>query len=140
MSHTDAARWRAERREAAHAHAEALRQRRESESAQARAMITEFLAHAREHGPQPEPLRVRTYDGRARYRTPLHGWYLRFDETVAIDTDGEFYVLRTPPSVVGRLRGVRPEPSDPPLVIGAGGKDGESIDMRDALARLRAEG
>ncbi|WP_369826258.1 hypothetical protein [Cellulomonas sp. PSBB021] len=96
MSDTDAARWRAERREAAHAHAEALRQRRESESALARAMITEFLAHARAHGPQPEPLRVRTYDGRARYRTPLHGWYLRFDETVAIDTDGEFYVLRTP--------------------------------------------
>jgi len=133
----DAARWREERREAAHAHAEALRQRRAAEAAQARTMIDEFLAHARVHGPAPEPLRARTYDGRARYRTPLLGWYLRQDETVAIDTDGAFYVLRTPPSVVGRLRGVRPEPSDPPLVIGAGGKDGESIDMKDALARLR---
>lgn len=138
MSDTDAARWREERREAAHAHAEALELRRQAESARAHAMITEFVAHALEHGPAPEPLRVRTYDGRQRYRTPLQGWYLRFDETVAIDTDGAFYVLRTPPSVVARVRGVRPEPSDPPLVIGAGGKDGESVDMKDALARLRA--
>ena len=70
-------------------------------------------------GPSPEPLRVRTFDGRARYRTPLEGWYLRLDETLAIDTAGLFYVLRTPPSIVGRLRGVVPEPSDPPLVLGA---------------------
>ncbi|CAM5791277.1 hypothetical protein [Cellulomonas persica] len=137
MSDTDAARWREERREAAHAHAEALERRREAESARAHAMILEFVAYAKVHGPAPEPLRVRTYDGRQRYRTPLEGWYLRTDETVAIDTDGAFYVLRTPPSLAGRLRGARPEPSDPPLVIGAGGKDGESVDMKDALARLR---
>ncbi len=138
MSDTEAARWREERREAAQAHAEALGRRRQAESARAHAMIVEFIAHARVHGPAPEPLRVRTFDGRHRYRTPLEGWYLRTDETVAIDTDGAFYVLRAPSSLAGLVRGVRPEPSDPPLVIGAGGKDGESVDMKDALARLRA--
>lgn len=138
MKDTDAARWREERREAALAHAEALERRRKAESAQAHAMILEFIAHAKVHGPAPEPLRVRTFDGRQRYKTPLEGWYLRTDENVAIDTDGAFYVLRVPPSLAGRLRGARPEPTDPPLVIGAGGKDGESVDMKDALARLRA--
>ncbi|AEI12941.1 hypothetical protein [Cellulomonas gilvus] len=134
----EAARWREGRREAAQAHADALRRKQQAESSQARALIDEFVAEARRLGPDPEPLRARTYDGRARYRTPLTGWYLRFDETLAIDADGLFYVLRTPPSLVGRVRGVVPEPSDPPLVLGAGGKDGESIDLRDALDRIRA--
>jgi hypothetical protein len=31
---------------------------------------------------------------------------------------------------------VRPEPSDPPLVLGAGGKDGESLDLDVAIARV----
>jgi hypothetical protein len=34
---------------------------------------------------------------------------------------------------------VVPEPSDPPLVLGAGGKDGESVDLREALDRVRAQ-
>ncbi|MBD7919588.1 hypothetical protein H9657_15055 [Cellulomonas sp. Sa3CUA2] len=133
-----AARWREQRREAASAHGEALAARQRAESARARAMIDEFLEQARALGVHPVPLHVRSYDGRARYRTPLQGWYLRRDETVGIDTAGEFYVLTTPTSVVARLRGVTPTPQDPPLVIGAGGKDGESIDMPDALARVLA--
>ena len=71
-------------------------------------------------------------------RTPLQGWYLRRDETVGVDTAGEFYVLTAPPSLTARFRGVQPVPQDPPLVIGAGGKDGESIDLPDALARVLA--
>lgn len=128
------ARWREERREAAAAHADALERRRQAESAQARTLIAQFLERARAQGVPPVPLRARSYDG-ARYRTPLRGWYLRLDESIAIDTDGEFYLLRTPPSLAGRLRGVTPAPSDPPLVLGAGGKDGESIDIADALTR-----
>jgi hypothetical protein len=31
---------------------------------------------------------------------------------------------------------VTPAPSDPPLVLGKGGRDGESIDLADALARV----
>jgi|GEM_PF-173917 len=131
-----AAQWRARRREAAGAHADALAARQRAESARARAIIAEFLVDVRARGVAPVPLHVRSYDRRARYRTPLEGWYLRRDETVGIDTAGEFYVLTAPPSLVARFRGVQPTPQDPPLVIGAGGKDGESIDLPDALARV----
>lgn len=133
----DAASWRARRREAAGAHAEALAARQRAESARARALIEEFLVAVRRDGPAPVPLHVRSYDGRARYRTPVEGWYLRRDGTVGIGTDGAFYVLTAPSSLAARFRGVRPTPQDPPLVIGAGGKDGESVDMADALRRVR---
>lgn len=133
-----AARWREQRREAAGAHAEALAARQRAESTRARAMISEFLADVRARGVAPVPLHVRSYDGGARYRTPLTGWYLRRDESVGIDTAGAFYVLTAPASLVARFRGVHPTPQDPPLVIGAGGKDGESVDLPVALARVLA--
>lgn len=137
MSTTDdAARWRDERRAAAAAHADALARKQQAESQQARRLIAEFVERALRTGPAPVELRARSYDGRARYRTPLHGWYLRRDESVAIDTAGEFYVLSAPASLGARLRGVTPAPSDPPLVLGAGGKDGESLDLTQALARV----
>ncbi|MBO3100347.1 hypothetical protein [Cellulomonas fengjieae] len=138
MTDDKAARWREERRAAAAAHGERLAERQRAESAQAQEQIDAFLRRALTDGPAPEPLSARSYDGRARYRTPLVGWYLRRDETVAVDTDGRFYVLTTPSSLTARLRGVTPEPSAPPLVIGAGGKDGESLDMAEALARVLA--
>ena len=138
MTDDKAARWREERRAAAAAHGELLADRQRAESARAQEHITAFLRRAQSSGPAPEPLFARSYDGRARYRTPLVGWYLRRDETVAIDADGRFYVLTTPSSLTARFRGVTPEPSDPPLVIGAGGKDGESLDMSEALARVLA--
>lgn len=130
-----AADWRSRRREAADAHEAALRARRQAESARARELIARFVADARARGVAPEPLHAQGYGGRGRYRTPLEGWYLRRDRTVAVGTDGGFYVLTVPPSLAARLRGVRPEPQDPPLVIGAGGKDGESLDLPVALAR-----
>ena len=133
-----AAAWREERRAAAAAHGELLAGRQRAESAQAQEQIDAFLRRALKFGPAPVALSARSYDGRARYKTPLTGWYLRRDETVAVDTDGKFYVLTTPSSLAARFRGVTPEPSAPPLVIGAGGKDGESLDMSEALARVLA--
>ena len=138
MSDDKAAAWREERRAAAAAHGELLAGRQRAESAQAQEQIDAFLRRAATAGPAPVELSARSYDGRARYRTPLTGWYLRRDETVAIDTEGKFYVLTTPSSLRARFRGVTPEPSAPPLVIGAGGKDGESLDMSEALARVLA--
>lgn len=93
---------------------------------------------SRRTAPDRHPLAARSYDGRARYRTPLRGWYLRRNESVAVGTDGEFYVLTVPPSLRARFTGVSPEPSDPPLVLGKGARDGESIDLADALARALA--
>ena len=136
----DAARWREERRAAADHHAQALARRQAAESAQASELLRGLVVRALADGPEPEPLVVRSFDGRHTYRTPLRGWYLRQDRSVAVDTDGAFYVLRAPSSLGATFRGVRPEPSDPPLVLGAGGKDGESLDLDVAIARVLARG
>ncbi|HEY0186371.1 MAG TPA: hypothetical protein VGC67_02685 [Cellulomonas sp.] len=127
--------WRTRRREAADAHEAALLARRRAESDRARELIRRFVVEAARRGVAPVPLHATGYGGRGRYRTGLDGWYLRRDETVAVATDGEFYVLTVPGSLGARFRGVQPDPQDPPLVIGAGGKDGESLDLPVALAR-----
>lgn len=126
--------WRDQRSEAAAAHARALEQRQTGESVQARALIADFVRTATERGPEPVHLRARSYDGQSRYRTPLQGWYLRRNESVAVGTDGEFYVLSVPPRLRSLVTGATPVPSEPPLVLGKGGRDGESIDLVDALA------
>lgn len=131
----DRASWRSRRREAAAEHGEALERRQAAQSRQARALIEEFVREATARGVPATPLVARAYDGRARYRTPLRGWYLRRNETVAVGTDGEFYILSVPSSLRARVRGATPVPSEPPLILGKGGRDGESIDLVDALAR-----
>ena len=126
--------WRRQRTEAAALQQRELDRRRAREAEAARALLAGFVADARERGLEPEPLRARAFDGSATYRTPLRGWYLRRNRSVAVGTDGEFYVLSVPGSLVARVRGTTVEPSDPPLVLGKGGRDGESIDLADALA------
>lgn len=133
---SDAARRRAERQEAAAAHADALSRRQAAESARARDMLAELVRRASADGPAPVPLRARSFDGRHRYRTQLVGWYLRQDESLAVSTSGDFYVLRAPATLAARWRGVELAPTDPPLVLGAGGKDGESLDLHVAIARV----
>lgn len=135
-----AARWRAERQEAAAAHGEALERRRRADSERARTMLGEMVVRALREGPEPVPLRAVDPDGRRTSRTRLRGWYLRRDHRVAVGTDGEYYVLVRPGGLFGALRRFQPVPSEPPLVIGAGGRDGESIDLADALARVLAGG
>ncbi|MBD5786267.1 hypothetical protein IF650_08750 [Cellulosimicrobium terreum] len=126
--------WRRQRTEAAEHQQRELDRRRERESAAARELIAGFVARAREQGLSPEPLRARSYDGRSVFRTDVVGWYLRRNQSVAVGTDGEFYVLSVPGGLRARLRGATLAPSDPPLILGKGGRDGESIDMADALA------
>ena len=91
--------WRDQRAEAAEQHARSLRRRQEAESAQARTLIAEFVATATARGIEPVPLHATTYDGRTRYRTATRGWYLRRNQSVAVGTDGEFYILSVPRSV-----------------------------------------
>lgn len=126
--------WRRQRTEAAAHQQRELDRQRARESAAARALLADFVVRARELGLEPEPLRARSFDGSSTYRTPLLGWYLRRNRSVAVDVDGEFYVLSVPGGVLARLRGTTVAPSDPPLVLGKGGRDGESIDLPDALA------
>lgn len=136
-SSSDAA-WREERsRNAAH-QAAGLERRRAAESAQARELIREFVARATAEGVPTVRLVARAYRGNGRYRTTIDGWYLRKNQSVGVGTDGEFYVLSVEGSLRARLRGAQVPPSDPPLVLGQGARDGESIDLAEALARALA--
>jgi hypothetical protein len=128
--------WAQRRTEAAQAKADRLRAKQDAEHAHAEALLEAFVDVARRVGLEPEPLRVRGYGGRGEARTPLRGWYLRIDRTAAVSTDADFYVLTAPLTVVDRLRGVHPRPQRPPLVLGANGKDGDSIELGQALDRL----
>jgi hypothetical protein len=128
--------WGRRRREAAEDRAEMLERRRRAENARAAEMLRTFVAAAARAGLAPERLRVQGYDGRGTSRTGLTGWYLRGDRTVAVGTDGRFYVLTARLTPLDRLRGTTVPPADPPLVIGAGGKDGDSLALAAALTRL----
>ena len=133
----DGAAWRENRRTTTSAHQAALERRRAAEADRARGLLADFVRECLELGPAPVPLRARSHDGRHRYRTDLTGWYLKQNESVAVGTDGEFYVLAIPPSLAAWFHGAALAPTDPPLVLGAGGRDGESIDLPAALDRVR---
>ncbi|UFU02110.1 hypothetical protein LQF12_11375 [Ruania suaedae] len=128
--------WASRRREAAAEHERRLVARQASENARAQELLERFARVAGQAGLPTSALEVQGYGGRGSARTPLRGWYLRVDRTAAVGTDGSFYVLTAPLGMWDRLRGVAPEAKPPPLVLGAGGKDGDSIDLRDALERL----
>ncbi|MBI9116082.1 hypothetical protein [Sanguibacter suaedae] len=139
-SPAEEAAWRDERsRNAAH-QAATIERRRAAETARARSMIAEFVAAATAVGVPTERLVARDYGGRRTYRTRLQGWYLRKNRSVAVGTDGEFYLLTTAGSLRARVVGATLEPAEPPLVLGQGARDGESIDLSEALERaLRGE-
>jgi hypothetical protein len=130
--------WRDERRQAAVEHAAALERRKASETAQARQLLTDFIATLKERGVAPEPLRAQVVGTNTSYRTGLTGWYLRRNRSLAVDVDGNFYILGVPASLKARVAGVHVVPSDPPLVVGQGARDGESLPLAELL-RLRLE-
>ena len=116
-----------------------LERRRQGESAQAAALIREFAATATATGIEPERLYARGYTGTARYKTNVVGWYIKRDRSIGVSTDGLFYLLHAPGSLAARFTGVDLEPADPPLELGRGARDGESIPLTEALAiRLEA--
>ena len=120
--------------------AHALERQRQAETRQAAEMIRRFAADAAQAGLATTRFTARTYDGSTRYRTDVEGWYLKRDMSVGVGTDGEFYVLSVPRSVRGMLRGVSLEPGEPPLELGKGARDGESMPLADALAKRLAGG
>jgi hypothetical protein len=138
VSDDDLSAWRANRRDAAEEHAAALDRRKAGESDEARQLIAAFVTSAQERGLSPSPLVARARNGRGTYRTGLTGWYLKHNRSIAVDTAGNFYVLTAPASVKARFTGVEVTPSDPPLIVGVGGRDGESMPMSELL-QLRLE-
>lgn len=132
---TDGTDWARQRTEAAREQERRLHARKEVEHAKARKILEEFVEVARGTLPT-ERLMVKGYGGRGSARSDVEGWYLRLDRTIGLGTDGSFYVLTAPLGVLDRVRGVKLTPTPPPLVIGAGGKDGDSIELVAALDRL----
>ena len=128
--------WAQGRREAAAELERRLLEKQAAESAKAQTLIDAFIATASTQARPPEPLVVQGYRG-GQARTTLQGWYLKADRSVGLATDGTFYVLRADLSLRERLRGYTPRALPPPLIVGEGGGDGETIDMADALARHR---
>ena len=134
----DPAKRRAERAERADYHVEAQRRRSEQDSAKAQVLVDRFVARATEAGLATEELTARPWTGRGRYRTGVVGWYLRRDRSVGVDVDGRFYVLVVAPERFGRWRTVRVDPTPPPLQVGRGARDGESVTL-DALLETRLQ-
>jgi hypothetical protein len=132
----DAAKRRAEAAERADYHVEAQRRRAEQESAKAQVLVDRFVERARQAGLPTEQLTARPWSGRGRYRTGVTGWYLRRDQSIGVGLDGGYYVLVVPPARLGRWRAVPVEASPPPLQVGQGARDGESVAL-DALLEMR---
>lgn len=111
--------------------------RREGEAAQV--LVDQFVKDVRARGIEPVPLQAMQLDGR-RVKTDKIGWYVNNGRSLAIGTDGSWYVLTVPSTPLGRFRGAKLQPSLPELVVGRGGRDGESGDLQDFLDRVLEQG
>ncbi|MGC4749779.1 hypothetical protein ACLQ28_29590 [Micromonospora sp. DT201] len=140
MSERDGREWRDQQRQAVRAHADADARQRAAEQAQAAELVAWFVAEATRRGLRTTRLVARGYNGRGRYRTRLNGWYVDRAETRAVDVDGRFHLLTVPGGLRARLFGAEPQASPAPLIVGAGGRDGESIPLRTLLTRLLDDG
>jgi hypothetical protein len=125
------------RAEEAARRAELAASQERAESKQAQVLIDRFVADAKARGIAPQPLRATLYSGKS-VKTDKVGWYLRKNESLAIGDDGSYYVMTVPGGLRERLSGVMLKASPPPLVVGKGGRDGESGDLAEFL-RWRLE-
>jgi len=129
--------WVAQRTHAAAIQASRLAARQDAEHTRAEALLAKFLPIVTAHGPAPVDLMVQGYGGVGLAPTHLKGWYLRNNRTCALGTDGKFYVLIAPLSRFHpKWRKIKIAPSRPPLIIGEGGKDGDTIELSESLERI----
>lgn len=110
----------------------------QGEAEAAQRQLDAFVARLRELGASPEPLQATLLNG-SRVKTDKTGWYLNKARTLAVAPDGTYYQLVTAGSALARFTGVKVLPSPPTLVIGRGGRDGETGDLADFLARALAD-
>jgi hypothetical protein len=131
---SDAQEWARRRRDAAAAQADRFARARAVETARARELVADFVARAHDRELTSGPLLARAGDGGATCRTGLVGWYLKRDGSLGVSTDGDYFHLVIPIGLRARLKGITLEPTDPPLQVGAGARDGESIALAALLA------
>lgn len=110
------------------------------ESRLAQQHIDAFVARARRQGLPTVRLAAGLLGSAAKVRTDRKGWYIRANHSVAVGTDGSFFVLTVPGGWRERLTGVRLKPQPPPLIVARGGRDGESGELVAFLERTLAEG
>jgi hypothetical protein len=125
------------RAEEAARRAELAASQERAESRQAQVLIDRSVADAMARGIAPQPLRATLYTGQS-VKTDKVGWYLRKNQSLAIGEDSSYYVLTVPGGLRERFSGVKLKSSPPPLVVGKGGRDGESGDIAEFL-RWRLE-
>lgn len=128
--------WREQKSQNALHLAQELERRQQRESDRASAMLAEFVKAANQKGIAPVQLQARGYNGTTRYKTNVLGWYLKSNESVAVDITGKFYILSVEGGFLARFKGAALTPSAPPLVLGLGGRDGESLDMSEAIYKI----
>ena len=129
---------RREARENAEYHYAAAARAAEAEARRTAPMVAAFAEEMRSAGVEPSRLRAFPYSGAGTLRTDVVGWYVRRDRRAAVGKDGRWYVLVVAPSLRARFAGVHVEPSDAPLQVGAGGRDGDSVAL-DVLLQLRLD-
>jgi hypothetical protein len=127
---------RQERADRADYHVAEQQRRSARESAKAQVLVDRFVERAMAAGVPTEELTARPWSGRGRYRTRVIGWYLRENRSIAVGVDGSYYVLVVAPERFGRWRTVNVAPTPPPLQVGKGARDGESVAL-DVLLDLR---
>lgn len=110
----------------------------QGEARAAQEHLDAFVARLAGLGVAPEPLQATLLNG-ARVKTGLTGWYLNKARTLAVTADGTYYQLVTAGSALARFTGVTLQPSPPTLVIGRGGRDGETGDLTEFLERAEAD-
>jgi len=104
------------------------------EARQAQVLLDEFVAELTRRGLPPEPLEASLMSGQ-RVKTDKVGWYLNRARTLAVAPDGAYYKLVTTGSMLARFTGVNVHPALPVMTIGYGGRDGETGDLAEFLAR-----
>lgn len=129
---------RDERAAQADYHVAAQQRRDREESVKAQVLLDAFVEQATQAGVPTEELTARPWSGGGRYKTGVVGWYLKRDQSVGVGADGRFYVLVVAPQRFGRWRTVAVEPTPPPLQVGKGGRDGDSVAL-DTLLEKRIE-
>ncbi|MEP6649731.1 MAG: hypothetical protein ABJA74_07420 [Lapillicoccus sp.] len=132
----DAERRRRELAERADYHVAAQQRRSDAESAKAQVLVDRFIEQAAQAGLATEELTACPWSGGGRYRIGVQGWYLRRDRSIGVGVNGGYYVLVVAPQRFGRWRRVDVAPTPPPLQVGQGARDGESVAL-DTLLDMR---
>ncbi|MGW0433337.1 hypothetical protein ACWDV4_12470 [Micromonospora sp. NPDC003197] len=140
MSVDERTAWRTAHRQAVELRTAAEERRRAEETGRARKLVAWFTRQAQQCGIRPTVLTAVGYNGRTRYRTGLTGWYVDVAHSRAVSVAGDYYLLTVAGGLRARLLGASIQPQEPRLIVGEGGRDGQSVPLRDLLQRRLAAG